>query len=386
MTTRRRIVILTEDSKPATGGIAEYLHQLAVALAPAHDVHIVTSVAGAGQVPVPPGVRYEELPWFRTQLRLPGDAFMPTRRLNTLRWRVNLRATMRRQLRRLMGPETTIVLGRLSAVTHPWCQACRDLGLSYQAIAYGVELIDPATPGDDIRGASQWFAISEDTAQLLAAHGVSADRIVMLPPAVDAGTVAPPPPAARRRILEHLGVGDAPFLLTIGKLRRRKGMDLVIEAFAGLAGAHPGLHLVIAGDGPDAAALRAQAGEAVHFTGTIDDETRNALLAECALFVLANRRLPGDVEGFGIVFLEAALHGKAVVGGKNGGVPDAVVDGVTGLLVDTSEDAGPLGRALEQLLSDPAQARAMGERGRERACTAFTWPARAATMGEHLAR
>jgi phosphatidylinositol alpha-1,6-mannosyltransferase len=386
MLSRGRIVILTEDSKPANGGIAEYLHQLAVALAPTHDVHIVSSVPGAGQIVGPPGLSYEELPWFRTQLRLPGDHFMPTRRLNTLRWRVNLRATMRRHLRRLLTPGTTIVIGRVSAVTHAWCQACRDLGVPYLAMAYGVELIDAETRAKDIRGADRWFAISEDTTRLLAAHGVPADRIVPLPPAVDPDTMAPPPVEIRRRILRQLGLDDAPFLLTMGMLRRRKGMDLVIEAFASLAAQHPTLHLVIAGDGPEAATLRARAGNRVHFTGTIDDETRNTLLAECTLFVLANRRLPGDVEGFGIVFLEAALHGKAVVGGRNGGVPDAVVDGVTGLLVDTSADARPLHDALAQLLNDPAQARAMGERGRERACATFTWPARAATMVEHLGR
>jgi glycosyltransferase involved in cell wall biosynthesis len=381
---RRRIVVLTEDSKPTTGGIAEYLHQLAVALAPTCDVHIVSSVAGAGRVGGPPGVSYEELPWYRTQLVLPGDRFMPTRRFNTLRWRVGLRAAMRRHLRRLLGPDTTIVVGRVSAVTDPWCQACRDLGVPYVAIAHGLELIDPGTPVADIRDASQWFAVSHGTIGLLTACGVPSDRIVLLPPGVDPATVASPSAAVRRDVRAAVGVDDAPFLLTLGMLRPRKGMDLAIDAFAALSARYPTLHLVIAGDGPEAAALRARAGERVHFTGAIDDETRNALLAECTVFVLANRRFPGDVEGFGIVFLEAAAHGKAAVGGRNGGVPDAVVDGVTGVLVDTSVDAGPLTTALMRLLDEPELARTMGERGRERACTAFTWPARAATVVECL--
>jgi phosphatidylinositol alpha-1,6-mannosyltransferase len=311
---------------------------------------------------------------------------MPTRRLNTLRWRVGLRTTMRQHLRRLLVPNTTIVLGRVSAVTHPWCEACRDLGVPYLAIGYGLELIEPETPVADVRGAGQWFAISTDTARLLTDHGVPADRIVSLPPAVNPSTLAPPPTDVRHRVLAELGIGDAPYLLTIGMLRRRKGMDLVIDAFAALAAQYPELHLVIAGDGPEAAALRARAGgdERVIFTGTIDDATRNALLADCTLFVLANRRLPGDVEGFGIVFLEAAAHGKAVVGGRNGGVPDAVVDGDTGLLVDTSGDATPVRDALIRLLDDPELAQAMGERGRERACSVFTWPARAATVLKSL--
>jgi phosphatidyl-myo-inositol dimannoside synthase len=386
---RPRIVILTEDSKPATGGIAEYLHQLAVALAPAADVHIVSSVSGAARTPAPAGVTYEELCWFRTQLRLPGDDFMPTRRLNTLRWRMRLRATMRRHLRRLIAGDATVVLGRVSAVTHPWCQACRDLDVPYLAIGYGLELIEPATPHQDIIGAAQWFSISGDTTRLLIEHGVPADRIVPLLPGVDPNAVAAPAAAVRARVRQRFGLGQAPFLLSIGMLRRRKGMDLLIDAFVELGQRHRALHLVIAGDGPERAALRARVeqsaiGDRVHFAGSIDDETRNALLAECEVFVLANRRLPGDVEGFGIVFLEAALHGKAVVGGRNGGVPDAVLDGVTGTLMDTEVGHAPLTAAIERLLADPDLARTMGARGRERALTDFGWPDRATTVLESM--
>jgi phosphatidylinositol alpha-1,6-mannosyltransferase len=386
MTGRSRIVILTEDSKPATGGIAEYLHQLAAALAPTCDVHIVSSVPGASRVHAPAGVTYEELPWFRTQLRLPGDGFMPTRRLNTLRWRITLRAAMRRHVGRLVGEnaDTTVVLGRVSAVTHPWCQACRDLGVPYLAIGYGVELLEPATPREDIRAAAQWFSISADTTRILCDEGVSPDRIVALPPGVDPDSVAAPSTGARARVRQRLGLGEAPFVLSIGMLRRRKGMDLLLDAFAALAPRHPTLHLVIAGEGPEGVALRARGGARVHFVGGVDDDTRNALLAECELFVLANRRLPGDVEGFGIVFLEAALQGKAVVGGRNGGVPDAVVDGETGLLAETDGEAGPLTGAIERLLCEPELARAMGERGRERALRDFRWDARAATFAECL--
>lgn len=381
---RPRLVVLTEDSKPTTGGIAEYLHRLAVAIAPTCDVHIVSNIPGASRVAAPAGVTYEELQWFRTQLRLRGDSFMPARRLNTLRWRMSLRATMRRHVRRLIEPRanTTVIVGRVSAVTHPWCQACRDLGVPYVAIGHGLELLEPATRREDILGAAHWFANSTDTTRILCADGVSPDRITSLPPGADPETVAAPPADIRSRIRERLGIGQAPFVLSIGMLRRRKGMDLLLDAFAALAPRHPTVHLVIAGEGPEGQALHERAGARVHFAGRVDDETRNALLAECALFVLANRRLPGDVEGFGIVFLEAALHGKAVIGGRNGGVPDAVADGVTGLLVDTSADAGvqPLADAIDQLLTDPELARAMGARGRARALRDFTWGSRAATV------
>lgn len=393
---RPRVLVLTEDSKPATGGIAEYLHQLATAVAPAADVHIVTSVAGAARVMAATGITYEELPWFRTQLRLPGDTFLPIRKLNTLRWRLSLRGTLRRQLRRLVDPHTTVVLGRVSAVTHPWCQACRDLGIPYTAIGYGLELIEPETPREDIVGAARWFSISADTTRILIECGVPRERIVQLPPGVDPATVKAPSIDVRARLADRLGLGRAPFVLTLGMLRKRKGMDVLIDAFARISDRFPGHHLVVAGDGPERATLDAQVmrlPEAVrakvHIIGAIDSETRNALLADCSVFVLANRRLPGDVEGFGIVFLEAALHGKPAIGGRNGGVPDAIVDGVTGLLVDMEQEpaaALALAAALDQLLQDPELARAVGQRACERAMSEFRWADRAATFLRHLAR
>jgi phosphatidyl-myo-inositol dimannoside synthase len=395
---RPRILVLTEDSKPATGGIAEYLHQLAVAVAPTADVHIVTSVPRAARVAAPAGLTYEELPWFRTQLQLPGDRFPLVRKLNTLRWRVGLRGAMRRHLRRLVDPQTidpqtTVVLGRVSAVTHPWCQACRDLGIPYAAIGYGLELIEPETPREDILGAARWFSISADTTRLLVERGVPADRIVQLPPGVDPRTVESPSEEFRVRVRTLHGLGRSPFVLTIGMFRKRKGMDVLMDAFATISDRFPELRLVIVGDGPEREPLIARrlalpqpVQDRVLFTAPVDDATRNALLAECSVFVLANRRLPGDVEGFGIVFLEAALHGKAAIGGRNGGVSDAIVDGVTGLLVDMEPDpVAAVATALDTLMRDPDRTRAMGQRAYERAATDFRWADRAATFLQDLA-
>jgi glycosyltransferase involved in cell wall biosynthesis len=89
--------------------------------------------------------------------------------------------------------------------------------------------------------------------------------------------------------------------------------------------------------------------------------------AHCNVFALPSRG-----EGFGLVFLEAMAHGKPVIGGAHGGTPDVVEDGVTGLLVPHG-DVALLSGALESLLTDPARASAMGERGRESVQTAYTF-------------
>jgi len=392
---RRRVVILTEDSKPALGGIAEYLHQLALAVSATHDVLIVSSVPGAGRIVAPPPkrVEYREWHWHRSDLRWPGDSFMPARRLNTAIIHATSRQRVRRKLASIAAehPDATFVLGRVSEVTHPWCEACRDLGLPYQAIGYGLEFLEAihargaARRQADVLGARHWFVCSNDTGAILAAMGVDRERQTLLTPGVDAASVAAPDEAARRAMRERLHLGADPFLFTMCMLRPRKGVDLSIRAFAAVAAEYPAVRYVIAGGGPEDPALRRLAretgyGDRIVFAGPVDDATRNALFAECTAFVMANRRLPQDVEGFGIVFLEAALHGKPAIGGRNGGVVDAIEDGVTGYLADTVDGPDDIARALHRILSDPETSRALGARGRERALRDFTWGQRARTF------
>ena len=396
---RRRVVVLTEDSKPALGGIAEYLHQLALALSATHDVVILSSIRGAARVRTPAGmpVDYREWRWHRSETRWIGDRFPPVRRLNTLMINATMASRVRRQLAALLKghPDTTVVLGRLSDVTHVWCEACRSLGIPYQAIGYGLEFLEPVHPRGasqrqaDVLGARHWFVCSRETGVILAAMGVDRERQTVLTPGVDPTTVSPPDDVTRAAVRARLGLGDAPFLFTICMLRPRKGVDLSMRAFAAVAGEYPALKYVIAGGGPEEPALKRLAREIgledrVVFAGAVDDPTRNTLFAECEGFVMANRRLLQDVEGFGIVFLEAALHGKPTIGGRNGGVPDAIADGETGWLANTDDGADDVARAMRCLLADPARARAFGARGRARALHDFDWPSRARTFASTI--
>lgn len=395
---RRRIVILTEDSKPALGGIAEYLHQLALAASTTHDVLIVTSVPGADQLNAGLAFRYHEVPWFRAQERHLGDGVAALRRLNTLRWQLSRPEHVRRLLGAIdaQHPDSSYVLGRLSPVTFPWCQACHSLGVSYSAIGYGLELVEPLSPRlTRLRArfagrADHWFAISRDTRDKLLELGVPESlQSLLLPGVASTSEVAVTLPQ-RRGVRQQLAIGDGPFVFSLAYLRRRKGIDLGIEAFAAIAKRYPDLRYVVGGNGPERASLVDLAralgvADRVLFVGSIDDATKAALFAECELFLLPNRAEAHDVEGFGIVFLEAGLHGKAVIGGNNGGVPEAVADGVTGLLVDT-RDASALTGALSALLEDRQRASALGREGRERARREFRWPDRGAAFVEELDR
>jgi phosphatidylinositol alpha-1,6-mannosyltransferase len=172
-------------------------------------------------------------------------------------------------------------------------------------------------------------------------------------------------------------------VLSVCRIVERKGLDLLIKAMSHLVGQHPDLLLVVAGSGPYRAELERlvesqDLANHVDFLGEVSESMKWSLYAACEFFVMPNRLLHGsDWEGFGIVFLEAAVAGKPAIGGNNGGVPDAIVDGETGFLVDTDGDEGPTLSAMRCLLQDEALRRAMGQAARRRALEQFSWEATA---------
>jgi phosphatidylinositol alpha-1,6-mannosyltransferase len=141
----------------------------------------------------------------------------------------------------------------------------------------------------------------------------------------------------------------------------------------------PEVTYLIVGEGPYRPQLEALAAELnvqdhVVFAGRQADADLAEVYALSDLFVMASREQleAKDVEGFGIVYLEAAACEKPVVGGRSGGVPEAVVDGVTGLLVDPL-NVDELGEAMRRLLTDSDLATRLGQQGKLRATTEFTW-------------
>lgn len=168
-----------------------------------------------------------------------------------------------------------------------------------------------------------------------------------------------------------LGLATADrYILFVGRLDAgNKGVDLLIAAFRRLAPQQPRVHLVIAGDGPDMGALRAQAAdlERTHFLGWVADRARvHSLLAAAAVVVC-----PSYFEAFCYVAAEAMAAACPVVASAVGGLRDLVVDGHTGLLVSAGDVAG-IARAVETLLANPERAREMGERGRARIAAEFS--------------
>ena len=166
-------------------------------------------------------------------------------------------------------------------------------------------------------------------------------------------------------------------ILTVGRLVERKGHDAVIKALPFVLKEFPDLKYKIVGKGPMDKKLREIAkienvNGYVEFCGEVDNIAD--FYANCDVLVMPSRFIEkkGDVEGFGLVFLEANYFGKPVIAGKSGGVFDAVIDGVTGLLVDP-ESPEEIANAIIELLENPELARKLGEQGRKRVLEEFTW-------------
>jgi phosphatidylinositol alpha-1,6-mannosyltransferase len=122
----------------------------------------------------------------------------------------------------------------------------------------------------------------------------------------------------------------------------------------------------------DALARELGVADRVVFAGEVPPGDLPAYYAACDVFLLPNRIDEGDIEGFGIVFLEAAASERPAIGGSSGGVPEAVADGLTGLLV-SGTDADELAGCVRRLVSDKVLARRLGRAGRQRVLRSFTW-------------
>jgi len=234
-----------------------------------------------------------------------------------------------------------------------------------------------------LRGASVVLANSWNTAGLLQRLGVPGRHIQVVHPGVDAERFCPDQqtaPEVRRRLTRD---GEL-LLLTVGRLQRRKGHDLVLRALAALRDSGAPVRYVIAGDGEDRGRLESlttelRLGDSVWFAGAISPADLPAYYAAADVFVHPNRIEGNDFEGFGIVFLEAAAAGLPVIAGTTGGAPEAVVDGSTGLLV-SGTNVDELCAAITALVSSSTRRQAMGHAARQRAIREFSWERAAALV------
>jgi len=223
---------------------------------------------------------------------------------------------------------------------------------------------------------------SEFTRAFVASAGVPQSRIVKIRPGTDPTHFRPGLDC--RELAQRLGVLGRPTLLTVSRImkaNRYKGHDVVLRALATVKRAVPDVAYVIVGEGDDLDYLDRLARECgvrenVIFAGRVSDEELPLLYNACDAFIMCSRedrtRRGILAEGFGIALVEASACGKPVIAGRSGGVPDAVQDGLTGLLVNPV-DSEAVAAAIVKVLREPGLANTMGENGRKWVETEINW-------------
>ncbi|MFC5652266.1 glycosyltransferase family 4 protein [Paenibacillus solisilvae] len=227
-----------------------------------------------------------------------------------------------------------------------------------------------------LRRADLILTNSEFTKKLVESYGVPASKIDLVHPGVESGYDIQ---AKSSELMHKHKLEDKYVLLSVGRLVLRKGHDRVIEAMPAIIQALPSALYLIVGEGPERKRLEQlsiQLGvsDYVVFVGSVHgSELLNEYYNVCDQFIMISRELAkGDAEGFGIVYLEAASAGIPVIAGNSGGVCEAVLDGVTGLLVDP-QSTDEITEAVLTLQKDSQLREKLTRNGYKRAKSSFNY-------------
>jgi phosphatidylinositol alpha-1,6-mannosyltransferase len=289
------------------------------------------------------------------------------------------------RLRRLIRSENIGMLhcgkclpeGFLAWLLKRWC------GLPYICYIHGEELTLAATSRElgwltrhTLHGAKFVIANSRNTEALLRkAWNLPADRVRVLHPGVDTQRFRPAPRDSTWRA--RLGWGDRPVILTVGRLQKRKGHDHLILALKAVRRQISDVLYAIVGDGEERGELEVSvrreglAGH-VQFLGGLNDDDLVSCYQQCDLFVLPNRQVRQDIEGFGMVLLEAQACGKPVIAGISGGTAETMCIPETGQTV-SCDDPDELAALLIEWLSNKERLDRMGHAARRWAVARFDW-------------
>ncbi|MFF8675950.1 glycosyltransferase family 4 protein [Streptomyces sp. NPDC015242] len=368
----RKTLIVTNDFPPRPGGIQAFLHNMALRLDPQRLVVYAST-------------------WKRTREGIEATrAFDAEQPFTVVRDRTTMLLPTPGATRRAAG------LLREHGCTSVWFGAAAPLGLMAPALrAAGAERLVATTHGHEAGWAQlpaarqllRRIGDATDTITYLGEYTRSriagaltpeaAARMVQLPPGVDEKTFHPG--SGGEEIRARLGLTDRPVVVCVSRLVRRKGQDTLIRAMPRILAAEPDAVLLIVGGGPYEKDLRRLAQDtgvaaSVRFTGSVPWSELPAHYGAGDVFAMPCRTRRGglDVEGLGIVYLEASATGLPVVAGDSGGAPDAVLDGETGWVVRGGSPEEAADR-ITVLLGDAELRRRMGERGREWVEQTWRW-------------
>jgi phosphatidylinositol alpha-1,6-mannosyltransferase len=376
-----RVLLVTNDFPPRRGGIQSYLHELVGQLVGA-GTHELTVYAPKWKGSDDFDDEARESGY--SVVRHPGTLMLPVPSVST---------RMRRLIERndidtvwfgaaaplaLMAPLARDAgAGRVIASTHG-----HEVGWSMLPVAR-TALRRIGTGTDVVTFVSRYTR-----GRFASAFGAHA-ALERVPPGVDVDRFVPDE-VARAKMRARYRLGERPVVVCVSRLVPRKGQDMLIRAMPSIRKRVPGAALVIVGGGPYSSTLRRLAhsfGVAQHvvFTGGVpgDELPAHHSMADVFAMPCRTRGAGLDVEGFGIVFLEASASGVPVVAGRSGGAPETVLDGQTGLVVD-GWDVGAIAASVSDLLADPDRAARMGAAGRQWVVDNWQWSTQAARLAKLL--
>lgn len=371
-----RLLVVTNDFPPGHGGIETYVHELVRRFDP-DDVVVATSRRDGWEA------------W---------DAEQPYRVVRISRYPM---LPTRRVARAVVG------LANEHRCQAAWFGAAAPLGLLAARLRTETDVrrVVSTTHGHEV-----WWAMLPGFRQTLRRIGrradhvtyitdytrerleraLPADRMARLSPGVTPEAFAQVSDDAVANLRARWGLGDDPVVVSVSRLVARKGHDTLVAAWPQVLRHHPRARLVIGGRGPYSERLQRlvtqhDVADSVTLAGFVPDDDLAALYRTAQVFAMpARSRLAGlEVEGLGIVYLEAAAAGLPVITGTSGGAPEAVRDGETGYVVDGTDPTAVAWQIVD-LLDDPARAAAMGEAGRTWIADQWTWDTRHRTLSTLL--
>lgn len=363
-------LLVTNDFPPTVGGIQSYLRDFA-------DEYV--NLRGPESLVVFASTQdKEEAALFDASVPYPVHRWHASVMLPTP-------ATVHRMTELIREHNITTVWFGAAAPLAVMAQAARRAGATkIVASTHGHEVGWSMVPG--ARQALRCIGNSADTVTYISdytlrrfgrAFGAHPD-FVHLPSGVDTDFFQPSTEDEKRAARVRHGLGDGPLVVVASRLVARKGQDRLIECWPAVRNAVPGARLAVVGEGCYGKRLWRLAGQHgvgddVMFLGHLPREEMRDIVASADTMAMPARTRGGglDVEGLGIVYLEAQACGVPVIAGRSGGAPETVTD-ETGIVVD-GNNRGEIVDAVCSLLGAPERRQALGEAGRAMVCERFSW-------------
>ncbi|MFC1548567.1 glycosyltransferase [Candidatus Omnitrophota bacterium] len=380
---REKTLCISSEFPPVRGGIATHIFNLWSRL-PSKEIAVLTSRPRGSD-----HGDYEDMDMTRKTYPLGADIFSRTVRAIMVIWHT-LRQNSLRNIKRNHCAQ--VLSAGLAALIVKKIKGTPYVVYMYSAdvLEFSKNLLTLFVMKKILAESKRVIAISNFTKSLITKHNlIPKDKVSVIIPGMDKDMFNPE--KGDDGLRKKYGInGKRKMILSVSRLAARKGHKNVVNAFSEVLKSYPDVTYVIVGDGPMRSELERLVEEKdlennVIFTGEIPLEKGVFFYNACDIFVLIPQYIKekGDVEGFGIVFLEANACGKPVVAGRSGGVIEAVMDGETGLLVDPN-DVGQIRDALLTLLEDENSAQELGAKGLLRIHEKFDWNDRAEELKEYI--